>query len=140
MAKKVQERELKLAKLASLNINEVESSGVDYNEYTNDSNNKNDIIGHNEKNENPYQVTVNEKLKVVYEEVENENKENGKEKEKVEKEAEKVENEEEVEWDCELVKAALQIIGNLSYGCKAVQVISLIFCFYFDDSFMYLFT
>ena len=82
MAKKVQERELKLAKLASLNINEVESSGVDYKEYTNDSNNKNDIIDHNEKNENPYQVTGNEKEKVVYEEV-------GKAKEKVGKAKEK---------------------------------------------------
>ena len=98
MADKVRERELKLAKLTSVNMKEVESSDVDNIEYTHNNRNENNIKDCNNK-------------------VENQNHSTGK---KVEKE-----EEEEEEWVSELVKAALQVIGNLSYGCHAVQVNSI---------------
>ena len=97
MADKVRERELKLAKLTSVNMKEVESSDVDNIEYTHNNKNDNNTKDCNKKDENQNHST-------------------GK---KVEKEKE------EEEWDSELVKAALQVIGNLSYGCHAVQVNSI---------------
>ena len=111
MSKKTRDRESRMAKSELLKMKEVECRGDDSKEEINtNDNNINDNDNNNNDNNNDYNNNDN-----------NNNKKNDINSNDSQHPDHLTEEEEK---EGELVKSALQVMGNLSYGCSTVQVLS----------------
>ena len=110
MSKKTRDRESRMAKSELLKMKEVECRGDDSKEINTNDNNINDNDNNNNDNNNDYNNNDN-----------NNNKKNDINSNDSQHPDHLTEEEEK---EGELVKSALQVMGNLSYGCSTVQVLS----------------